>query len=317
MADEFIGLNGESEKVQVSPDSGTLLQEPSVEPEISKNKKEPGPKASTPAHTIEVNLTDRKSPIILLFGPQSSGKTMTLVRLAQYLRPKGYQLMVDANFCDNAWEYEANMINFNKMLGTNFALKGTGRNDFLLVKILDRQGNTKCQILEGAGEDYFPSTEVPGYSRSKVPFPAYMTHIFNAPNKKVWMFITEPNWLTSNDRFEYVERIKFCKDRHFGQRDKCIIVYNKIDNTPFCSGEKVNVKASIIQCNNEYQGIFDLFPNTSPLPSFLREPYACKYVPFSTGTYGISVPNHPAQYVPSKDIHPARLWDAIISCINS
>lgn len=313
MADEFIGLGGLNTESTELPKTDSEINEqeisidPVVEPQEQQNR------VPTPAHLITVNLIDKRAPIVLLFGAPSSGKTMTLVRLAKYLRPKGYQLVVDANFCGNAWEYSENMRNFNNMLNTNFALKGTGRNDFLLVKILDSKSNTVCQILEGAGEDYFPSNMVAGIPRAQVPFPAYMTTVFASPNKKVWMFITEPNW--QQDRAGYVDRIRFCKQQHFGRKDKCIIVYNKIDMTPFANGETVNESAASEQCNNEYPGIFSIFPNHSPLPSFLTDPYDCKFVPFSTGTYGLPVPGQAAQYVPSRDIHPAKLWEEIRKCI--
>lgn len=320
MNDQFIGLDNNTESNHASDLSDNTTSNPTDNildnPESVTTKsanKDYKQRSPTPSHLITVDLTDKKSPIILLFGAPSSGKTMTLVRLAKYLRPRGYQLVVDANFCGNAWEYQENMNNFNSMLNTNYALKGTGRNDFLLVKILDSQGNTICQILEGAGEDYFPSNIVSGIHRSRVPFPAYMTTVFASTNKKIWMFLTEPNW--QQDRAEYVDRIKFCKQQHFGRRDKCIIVYNKIDTTPFSTGDTINTRAASEQCNDEYPGIFSLFPTHSPLPRFLTEPYACKFVPFSTGTYGIPIPGQLSHYVPSREIHPARLWDTIMKCI--
>lgn len=313
MNDQFIGLDNNT----LVDSANTVLNETKQDVNDTDNKtvnEKPQNLSPTPAHVITVNLIDQRSPIILLFGAPSSGKTMTLVRLAKYLRPRGYQLVVDANFCGNAWEYQENMTNFNSMLNTNYALKGTGRNDFLLVKVLDNRGNTICQILEGAGEDYFPSNKVAGIPRSQVPFPAYMTTVFASSNKKIWMFLTEPNW--QQDRAEYVERVRFCKQQHFGNRDKCIIVYNKIDTTPFASGDVINTTAASEQCNNEYPGIFNLFPNNSPLKIF-GDSYSCKFVPFSTGTYGLPVPGQLAQYVPSRDIHPARLWETIDRCIRS
>ena len=62
----------------------------------------------TPSHKIKVHVTDHHAPIIMFFGAPSSGKTMTLVRLAKYLRTHGYTLNVDPNFCTNAWEYRVN-----------------------------------------------------------------------------------------------------------------------------------------------------------------------------------------------------------------
>lgn len=308
MADEFIGLGETPVESTNKTNSESFDNQPT---NGVNNVSDVQARTPTPTHLITVNLIDNRSPIVLLFGAPSSGKTMTLIRLAKYLRPLGYQLVVDANFCANAWEYQENMKNFNSMLNTNFAMKGTDRNDFLLVKILDRHANTVCQILEGAGEDYFPSNMIAGIPRYQVPFPAYMTTLFASNNKKVWMFLTEPNW--QQNRAEYVDRIRFCKQQHFGNRDKCIIVYNKIDTTPYSTGDTVNEDAASVQCNNEYPGIFGIFPNNSPLPWAPK--YDCEFVPFSTGTYGLPVPGHQAPYVPSREIHPAKLWNAIMKCI--
>lgn len=313
----FTGLGGNEEKSPVeTPVVNTTNNAATVDnnnPGVIQQDdiSESSVRVPTPRHTIEVNLTDKSAPIVFLFGAKSSGKSMTLVRLAKYLRPKGYKLEVDANFC-NIWEYKENRAKFNKMLDSQFAMPGTNYNDFLLIKILDARGNTICQILEGAGEDYFPKS-IEGGTRSYIEFSQYMTVLFASSNKKVWMFITEPNW--DENRNEYVDRIGYCKDRFFGNRDKCIIIYNKIDKTPFASGEKVNIKAAMRQCNNEYPGLFSKFPNNSPLPSFLKSPFSCKFVPFSTGSYSPAPIGANVPYTPSKDIYPHHLWESIMKCI--
>lgn len=269
---------------------------------------------STDPRSITVRVGDSTAPIILLFGAPSSGKTMTLVRLARYLRSKGYSISVDPQFVTKSvWEYEENSAKFNKMLGTTTALKGTGRNDFLFVRVCDKYGTLKCQILEGAGEDYFPSS---GENRAQVPFPSYMTGIFNTSNKKIWMFLTEPDWKVDLiDREEYVQRIAYCKNQFFQpKKDKSIIVYNKIDKTNFVLGPGVvSVQNAKKYCNNEYKGLFQIFKNPSPWP-FAKE-YLCEFVPFSTGIYGESIPGSDAHYDLSHDSYPAKLWSVIQDCI--
>ncbi len=41
-------------------------------------------------NAIKVTIEDEKTPIVVLFGPPSSGKTMILVRLTRYLRKIGF-----------------------------------------------------------------------------------------------------------------------------------------------------------------------------------------------------------------------------------
>ena len=265
----------------------------------------------TPSHKIKVHVTDKHAPIIMFFGAPSSGKTMTLVRLAKYLRTHGYTLNVDPNFCTNAWEYRVNSQRFNSMLATDEALKGTDHNDFLFIQVKNAQGAVVCQILEGAGEGYFPSSVFAGYQRAQIPFPAYMASVFGSDNKKVWVFITEPNWERPyEDKLEYVERIRFCKSQYSVRMDKFILLFNKIDRIGDTTEEN-----AMQACSNEYEGLFNAFRNHSPLASLFGPKYIFKFVRFTTGTYGVPQPGIPAHYTPSRDNYPAALWNAIIESI--
>lgn len=312
MEDEFIGLEGIETPEEQGVETGNLESQ-----EVSSdNNVDDTPRTPTEPDKISVHVVDNTTPIILLFGAPSSGKTMTLVRLAKYLRKGGYSLQVDTNFCTTAWEYQENALRFNSMLNTTKALTGTGRNDFLFVKVSDERGKPICQILEGAGEDYFPVASAKGNDISKTPFPSYMTGIFNGNNKKVWMFLTEPNWNMSYEmKSEYVQRIRYCKNQYIANKDKAIILYNKIDTTNFVSGPgKVNVSQAMKACNDEYSGLFEIFKNTSPL-AFMGDKYTCKFVPFSTGAYGQAILGRPQTYDASHDKYPHDLWEAIMKCI--
>lgn len=307
MVDIFEGL-GESLETE-----NTNENEQALDNMESQNTETKNP---TPRNSISVYVTDTKTPILLLFGATFMGKTMTLIRLAKYLRQKGYQLEVDTNFCHTAWEYEENANNFNDMLSTNTAVPGTDHNDFLFVKVADKTGTAVCQILEGAGEDYFKKMKIPGQDRSKLPFPAYMSQIFTQSTKKIWIFLTVPNWEEDNiSKSEYVQRIQYCKNQHFSNHDKAVILYNKVDTTGLQYGQaKVNIKEAMRVCNNEYPGLFEIFRNTSAL-AFLQDKYNCKFVPFSTGRYGEKVGGEPQQYTPSNDKYPEMLWEVIKKCI--
>lgn len=253
----------------------------------------------TPRNQIHVHINDQKTPIVLLFGAQQSGKTMTLVRLSNYLRPLGYKIEIEKNFCTTAWEYKVNSDNFNQMLSTPKPLKGTNYNDFLFIRISDKFGNPICYILEAAGEDYFSKQSDPRRS-----FPNYMQSVFNTPNRKIWLFITEPNWEVDHGvKQNYVDRIRFCKDQSTGKKDKFIILYNKIDKTSLISGGKINTKVAETQCGNEYSGIFDIFTEDVILFGKTKK---YKFVPFSTGSY-----DEYGGYTRSRDEFPSGLWKSI------
>ncbi len=252
----------------------------------------------TPRDQITVHINDQKTPIVLLFGAQQSGKTMTLVRLSNYLRPLGYEIEIDTNFCTSTWEYNVNSNNFNEMLSTPKPLKGTNYNDFLFIKISDSKGNPVCQILEAAGEDYFSKQ-----GSAKRSFPNYMQSVFSTPNKKVWLFITEPNWdVEFGVKQNYVERIRFCYNQSTDKKDKFIILYNKIDKTSLISGGKINTKTAEKNCGDEYRGIFNIFTEGG----ILGKTKKYKFVPFSTGSY-----DEYGGYTRSRDEFPKELWKAI------
>ena len=50
----------------------------------------------------DITIADKRTPIVMLFGPRSSGKSMTLVRLSRYLHDLGYTIKVDKTFKSDA-----------------------------------------------------------------------------------------------------------------------------------------------------------------------------------------------------------------------
>ncbi|MBR1716632.1 MAG: hypothetical protein IJ718_03305 [Paludibacteraceae bacterium] len=325
MATKFEGLNNNP----IVDDINDVKTDTSLNVEDVTEQISDVPRTPTDPNKIHVNVNDRRAPIVLLFGAPSSGKTMTLVRLAKYLKGKGYMLKIDENFVTtrDVWEYEENSKGFNKMLGTTTALGGTNRNDFLFVKVVDSHGKIICQILEGAGEDYFPMN---GENRVEASFPSYMDGVFGTTNKKVWIFITEPNWkVNKSDKIDYVNRIAWCKNQYFNRNDKAIILYNKIDRVPellYGQGQ-VHVKSAMEYCNNEYSDstergtdgitIFNIFKNPSPLAGLLFPKYLCKFVPFCTGKYSEALKREEQHYTLSHPSYPAALWETIMDCIKS
>ena len=110
----------------------------------------------TDPNKIMVNVADTETPIVVLYGPPSCGKTMTLVRLSRYLRSKGYRVDPVRSFRPNSDNnYKRMCDGFDEMLNSNQAAKSTQYMSFMLVKVLDRQARPVCQILEAPGELYF------------------------------------------------------------------------------------------------------------------------------------------------------------------
>ena len=255
----------------------------------------------------DITISDKSSPIVLLFGPMSSGKSMTLVRLSRYLRDEGFIIKTDKNFKSDS-KYKEKCDEFMANLDTKSALPGNAYKDFLLVKVI-KGTRTICQFLEAPGEHYFNLKKNIGAK----DFPPYMTKIIrNLRNRKIWVFITEAEWKVNNNvKKSYIRRIANCKAQLVRDTDRFIILHNKVDQKEevFIDGH-LSVSYAERLMNEEYDGLARLFENKNFFTSLWRK-YNYKYVPFCTGYYE----DKTLKYTESEPMYPALLWTTIEKCI--
>ena len=254
----------------------------------------------------DITISDKSSPIVLLFGPMSSGKSMTLVRLSRYLRDEGFIIKTDKNFKSDS-KYKEKCDAFMANLDTKSALPGNAYKDFLLVKVI-KGTRTICQFLEAPGEHYFDPKNI-----GAKDFPPYMTKIIrNLRNRKIWVFITEADWNVNNNvKKSYIRRIANCKAQLVRDTDRFIILHNKVDQKEevFIDGH-LSVSYAERLMNEEYDGLARLFENKNFFTSLWRK-YNYKYVPFCTGYYE----DKTLKYTESEPMYPALLWTTIEKCI--
>lgn len=255
---------------------------------------------------IQITITDKKSPIIILFGPPLCGKTMTLIRLTRYLKGSGYAINPIRTFRpSDDKHYEKLCDDFNSMVDRSDAASGTDGISFMLVEVL-KNGKRLCQILEAPGEYYFNPYD------PNTPFPAYVNNIINSNNRKIWCVMVEPDWQDPSDRNAYVSRIHFVK-RKMRSWDKTIFVFNKIDKTSFVIGPgKVNINQAKKEVSDLYPGIFAPFKNEHLITRFFVE-WNCDFVPFQTGDFTESTRG--LTYQKGPDEYPAKLWNTILKHI--
>lgn len=258
---------------------------------------------------IRVTIADKRAPLVMLFGPASCGKTMTLVRLARYLNHQGYTLEPIRTFRPTFDKnYETMCDNFATIVNSDDAAKRTDNISFMLVKV-SKNGRPICQILEGPGELYFNPY------KAYQDFPTYVHSIFNDESlRKIMVFFIEPNYLNEENRRNYVSTINQVKKST--NRQKNIFIYNKIDLTDFVIVPgQVHIGHARRQVESDYPGIFTNFKNNNPITSLWR-PYNYIFVPFQTGTY-----TKPASgdlvYVQGSDAYPRMLWKALLKFINN
>lgn len=254
---------------------------------------------------IKVNITDDRAPIVILYGPPSCGKTMTLARLTRYLQSEGYTVEPERGFRPTAdRHYKKLCEEFDQMMNSDDAATSTSLISFMLVKVY-KNARCLCQILEAPGEYYFTKDS------PNAPYPYYFQTIKSARNRKVWAIMVEPNWEDPQDRKNYVSRIQKLKSQ-IRSTDKVIFVYNKIDLTSYVNSPgNVNVGAAQERVKQDYPNLFIPFKNTNPISRFWRD-YDCGFVPFQTGEYTeaadgkLSFAEGPIEY-------PRNLWKEILN----
>ena len=258
-------------------------------------------------NSIAVTVSDPTTPIVVLYGPPSCGKTMTLVRMTRYLVSQGYTVVPEKTFRPTYDENFKNLCeNFDQMINSNNAATSTSNISFMLVKVL-KDGKPVCQILEAPGEYYFTGDP-------NQPYPTYVHKIINSANRKVWAIMLEPDWSDSVPRANYATRIRNLKSM-MTPRDKVVFVYNKIDLTPFVYGVgNVNTNEAIKNVQNLYPSIFVPFENKNPITKFFTK-YNCEFVPFMTGSYSQTMSGGLA-YVEGHEIYARKLWQAMLKLIN-
>lgn len=261
-------------------------------------------------NAIKVTIADKKTPIVVLFGPPACGKTMTLIRLSRWLKENGYTVSPVANFRDSHdTKYKTMCVNFNEMVNSDKAAESTNEYGFMLLRVY-KNGKPICQLLEAPGEHYFRDSD--SESKDDNEYPTYINKIINLNKvRKVWLIILEPDWMNEEYRHKYVEKIKRLVKKN-EKKDSYILLYNKIDEKQelIIRQGVVNTSQALTDLKNNYSGITDPFKNGTPIVKWLK-PYNCDFIPFSTGMYSLTN-NGVTIYVNGNDKYPQRLWEKIM-----
>lgn len=263
------------------------------------------------ANKIHVTVADALTPLVILFGPPSCGKTMTLVRLTRFLKNNGYTVVPETSFRPG---YDKNFKemceHFNEMINSDDAANSTSKINFMLVKVL-KNGRPLCQILEGPGEYYFNPGD------PKAPFPAYVNSIIASDNRKIWAIIVEPD--NTNKRMDMMSRRNYVDKVHrlktqINPRDKVLFVYNKIDETHFVvSPGVIRYGLALQDVKNMYPGLFEPFTNVNPITK-LWKPYNFDFVAFQTGYFSQTTEGS-LTFQEGHNIYPKKLWEFIMKRI--
>jgi hypothetical protein len=255
---------------------------------------------------IVVEITD-SSPIIILFGAQASGKTMTLVRLSRYLKQKGNIVEPIRTFRPSNSEYYQKMCDdFNDSIFSNTAAESTKALSFMLIKVSNKYGDPICQILEAPGEHYFND-------KKEMTFPPYILQIAENDNPKTWLFIVELDWKDNVTRQKYANKVKEMRSI-IKPNDKVILMCHKSDKKQayYFKGnpDKQNFYRDV---KLQYPAIFAGHENRNPITKMFS-PYDLSFVIFSSGKFSLAN-DGTHTYTASNDKYPEELWQNILKTV--
>lgn len=219
-----------------------------------------------PSNTIRIG--DSQAPVIILFGSPASGKSMTLVRLARYLRKvKGLTVATDRTF-KSGQSYIDLCDQFEQHLNTKTALPSTKDDEFLMVKIYEN-GRLIAHILEAPGEHFFkPLSPKEMHISGQINMRPYLIKIIDQiPNRRIWAFLLQAQWPVDGKNYDaFVDTIRTCKDRFIQPADRTILLYNQVDVlSHLFKNAKVLSNQAEIAMKGEYSGVDVIFKNTNPI----------------------------------------------------
>lgn len=257
----------------------------------------------------EIYVVDPLSPLVVLFGPAFSGKTMALIRLTRFLIEKGYRVIPDRSFRPPYYHVYQNVCDsfYPHMCCDGYAARSTSSSEMLLVKVIDRQGRNVCQLLDAPGPYFFDPNE------PQVPWRTCINYIRHLRNKRVWLYFVEKGWDSLETRMQYAYRIKHHTYNSF-RKDQSVFVFTKVDKTDcLVNMEKVDMSRLYKTINIQYPEIFVPFENNPPLRWFKK--YNCQFVPFFSGYFVPSGETGRVDYLQGPDVFPKLLWNAILRSI--
>ena len=256
---------------------------------------------------IPVSISN-PSPIIILFGPRSSGKTMTLVRLTRWLVAQGYNVSPDRTFRPSYDTFYQKLCDsFNVVVNSDFAASSNQVLDFMLVKVTNRYGELVCQILDAPGAHYFDNQNL------DKEFPAYINKILSIDNPKIWLFMVENDWMDEEDRIGYAHKINQMQ-RLMRTSDKVIFICHKADKKRVLFDARHQMSYYFFEeIYYQYPYIFSNYKNKNFITKLWRK-YNFDFVVFSAGWFK-NIDDGRQLYVQGDDKYPAALWKSIMKTI--
>ncbi len=303
----------------VTGGTSSISEEKKVEVQSSVPVTQASMVSSEPTQTSSANamiatptIVNQTVPLVVFVGPPASGKSMILVRMAQYLFAHGYTIRTDPTFLNTA-KYRKDCEEFANKLHTNIALDGTA--EFILVDVY-KDGVLIAKLLEAPGEDFF-SVNDPQKNSIVAP---YLATIMTSNNPKTYVMLLDLDSKVSfrNDaslRSSYAQRLLTQFYPRINQnRDQIVLLYNKIDTTMYGTINGChNLNGARKDAEMYYAPLFAGM-KVSKLAGFLTVDNF-EFKTFCTGMFAEQMDNLGEIYQTynvASDTYPEELWKDII-----
>ena len=310
--------NQEDNKTQVNNEEKNQSTQKEAKSSSSKDG-ENNKGTRTDPFTEQVDFPIDNKPIVVLFGPQASGKSSILQCLAKYLNGREHIIQPNTTFRRSNSEYRRMCESFMESIQED-SMPATASEDFLLVDVI-RNDRVICHILEAPGEHYHSIDGKDTQEISKLPM--YMQQLQETPNKKIWIFVLERDWKqgegNNNQQIQLTREIKRIADDSSNQSQAAIFVCNKVD-MHIEGGNRIDYRREkarenlFTELNQIYRlnenSIFDFWKEKRPIIKWFV-PYRCSFIPFSSGLVSERNGSKVIRYNRQDTFYPDSLWCTI------
>lgn len=253
---------------------------------------------------IIVNIIDKQTPIVILYGPRASGKTMVMFRLFRYLESRDCHILPDLTFrpsFDVHYNHDCNC--FHEMMYND---RMVSHINWILAKVVNNKREGLCQVLKLPGIHCFDES-------CDFEPPAYFKFISETPNKKVWIIFFEEDWSSSQLRELYSRVVTSLDSKLIKKQDKILLLFSKIDKRRerFKTCGRPDTISFIKVMKSLYPNIFEQYAYKTWIKKVVFGPYRFKPILFTSGVFNRTTDGREV-WTPESDWYCKQLWKNII-----